>query len=154
MGETKQLIKSGASYHLKDLVRLGKSYYESSPYVHTHQFDGELLLDNLRKYMIYPVAEIAVAEWDNRVVGGAVAYMLEYTWTPGVRVNMEFFYVDPEYRQYGLAEALLEHQLAWAKQQNAMEFIAGDLGLNPKALQKFFEQQGFQDPGMLIRKVL
>ena len=120
----------------------------------THSFDGDHLLNNLRKYAIYPQAEIAVAEWDNRVVGGAVAYMLEYSWTPGVRVNMEFFYVDPEYRQYGLAEGLLQHQLTWAKQQNAMEFIAGDLGLNPKALQKFFEQQGFQDPGMLIRKVL
>ena len=111
MGETKQLIKSGASYHLKDLVRLGKDYYLSSPYHLTHQFDGDILLDNLRRYMIYPTAEVAVAEWNNRVVGGSVAYLLPYAWTSGLCVNMEFFYLDPDYRQQGLAEAMLEHQL-------------------------------------------
>lgn len=148
------MISTAQSFHLKDIVRLGERYYSLSPYVKSHEFEPATLLDWLRKAMIYPNAEVAVATYNDQVVGVAVAYLLDYAWTSGHRANMEFFYVDEEYRQYGLAEQLLEHQVEWAKKMNCLEFIAGDIGLNPRLNQKFFEQHGFQDPGMVIRKVL
>jgi GNAT superfamily N-acetyltransferase len=148
------VILSGQSYHLKDVIRLGGMYYGESPYATTHKFDEKKLLDFLRKAMIYPVMEVAVAEWDNRIVGAAICYVNEYAWCEGLRSCMEFFYVEPEYRGQGLAEGLLDHCIAWADKMGATEFSAGDLGLRPRLTQRFLEQHGFQDPGVVLRKVL
>ena len=147
------MIQRAQSYHLKDLGRLGRAYYAESPYATTHQFDEDKLLDTLRRGMIYPVVEIAVAEWDNKTVGGAAAYLSEYSWCHGTRCNMEFFYVDPEYRGHGLAEGLLEHCMAWGRQMGALEFTAGDIGIRPKLTQRFFENNGLGDTGVVLRKV-
>jgi GNAT superfamily N-acetyltransferase len=147
------LIQTAQSYHLKDLVRLAQKYYAESPYVATHQFDEDKLLDTLRRGMIYPVVEIAVAERDNKTVGGAVTYLTEYSWCQGTRCSMEFFYVEPEYRGHGLAEGLLEHCMAWGRQMGALEFTAGDIGLRPRLTQRFFEQNGLSDDGVVLRKV-
>ena len=136
------------------MVRLCEAYYKESPYVNTHEFDENVSLDYLRRAMIYPHAEVAVAEWNSEVVGFSVCYISEYAWTTGVKAHMEFLYVDPEHRDQNLAEDLIDHQLRWAKRMNAQELIGGDIGLRPKLMQRFLESQGFTDPGVMIRKIL
>jgi GNAT superfamily N-acetyltransferase len=148
------LITTAQSYHLKDLVRIGKRYFEASPYVSTHQFEENTLMDTLRRAMISPLYEVAVAEWDGKTVGGAVAYLSDYAWCSHTRVNMELIYVDEEYRAHGLVEGLIEHQLSWSRRNGAKEMIAGDIGFRPRVVENFYSQQGFQDPGVMLRKVL
>jgi len=148
------MILDGQSYHLKDIVRLGQAYINQSPYATTHKYDQKKTLDFLRQAMIYPVMKTAVAEIDNTTVGVAVCYLQEYMWSDKLRATMEFFYVQPEYRAQGLAEQLLEHCIAWATKMGAVEFVAGDLGIRPSVTQRFLEQNGFQDPGVILRKVI
>jgi GNAT superfamily N-acetyltransferase len=148
------MIIDGQSYHLKDVVRLGKAYHSESPYAVTHEYNEKKTLDFLRQAMIYPTMKTVVAEYDNRVVGAAICYLQEYMWADSYRATMEFFYVEPEYRALGLAEQMLERCIEWAVKMNATEFMAGDLGLRPRLTQRFLENQGFQDPGVILRKVL
>jgi GNAT superfamily N-acetyltransferase len=148
------MIIDGQSYHLKDVVRLGRAYHSESPYAGQIDYDDKKTLDFLRQAMIYPVMKMVVAEYDNKVVGAAVCYLQEFMWCSKIRANMEFFYVEPEYRSLGLAEGMLDNCIEWANKAGAVEFMAGDLGLRPKLTQRFLESQGFQDPGMVIRKVL
>jgi GNAT superfamily N-acetyltransferase len=148
------MIVTANSQHLKDLVRLGQRYYEESPYRVTHQFDANHLMNFLRRAMISPVFEVAVAEWDGKTVGGAVAYISDYAWCNETRTNMELIYVDPEYRQYGLVEGLLDHQLAWSRRMQVKEMCAGDIGFRPKVVEEFYSRHGFENPGVLMRKVL
>ena len=148
------MILDGQSYHLKDIVRLGQAYINESPYSTTHEYNEKKTLDFLRQAMIYPGMKTAVAEIDNKTVGGAVCYLQEYMWSDKLRATMEFFYVQPEYRSQGLAEQLLEHCIAWATRMGAVDFVAGDLGIRPGVTQRFLEQNGFQDPGVILRKVI
>lgn len=148
------MIVSAQSYHIKDIVKLCQKYYEESPYRLTHEFDPDTTLEYTRRAIIYPHCEVAVAEWQDTVAGFSLCYVSEYPWCIGLRSHMEFLYVLPEFRQYGLAEALIEHQEAWSRRMKALELIGGDLGLRPALLQRFLESQGFQDPGLVIRKVL
>lgn len=148
------MIKSAQSYHIKDIVRLGQEYYQASPYSRTHKYDADHTLNAIRKNIISPTAEVAVAEWDNKIVGAAVAYLGDYMWTHGSRVNMEMIYVQPQYRQYGLTQGLLDHNIAWATSQGAVEFLAGDIGMNTEVVTRFYQMQGFEDPGVIIRRVL
>ena len=113
------MIITATSEHLKDLVRLAQRYYEESPYQGTHEFDVNHTMNYVRRAMISPVFELAVAQWDGRTVGGAVAYISDYTWCNQIRTNMEFIYVDEPYRQHHLVEGLLEHQLAWSRKMQA-----------------------------------
>jgi NDP-sugar pyrophosphorylase family protein len=62
--------------------------------------------------------------------------------------------VDEEYRAHGLVEGLIEHQLSWSRRNGAKEMIAGDIGFRPRVVENFYSQQGFQDPGVMLRKVL
>lgn len=148
------MIETAQSYHLKDIVRIGEQYYKESPYVTTHEFEANTLLDWLRRAMIIPHAEVAVATWEDRVVGVCVGYLSEYAWTSGLRTHIEFLFVLEEYRKHELAEQLLEHLEAWSRKMNSQEILAGDLGLRPRLTERFLKQQGYQDPGVLLRKVL
>lgn len=148
------MIKSAQSYHIKDIVRLGQEYYQASPYSRTHTYDADYFLNSIRKNIISPTAEVAVAEWDGAIVGFTVAYLGDYMWTHGLRANMELIYVKPESRQYGLAQGLLDHNIAWARSQGAVEFLAGDIGMNTEVVTRFYQMQGFEDPGVVIRRVL
>lgn len=148
------MIYTATSQNLKDLVRLGRCYHQESPYSATHEFDDNHLMNWLRRALISPVFEVAVAEWDRKTVGGSVAYISDYAWCNEHRTNMEFIYVLPEYRQYGLVEGLLEHQLAWSRKMQVKEMFAGDIGFRPRVVEEFYSRNGFSDPGVLLRKVL
>lgn len=148
------MIKSAQSYHIKDIVRLCGDYYKISPYVRTHTYDADYFLNTVRRNIISPTAEVAVAEWAGAIVGFSVAYLGDYMWTQGLRVNMELIYVDPDQRQYGLAQGLLDHNIAWARSHGAKEFLAGDIGITPDTISRFYQLQGFEDPGVIIRRVL
>ena len=148
------MIITATSEHLKDLVRLAQRYYEESPYQATHEFDVNHTMNYVRRAMISPVFELAVAQWDGRTVGGAVAYISDYAWCNQIRTNMVFIYVDEPYRQHHLVEGLLEHQLAWSRKMQAREMFAGDIGFRPRIIEAFYKQHGFADPGVMLRKVL
>ena len=148
------MIITAQTYHLKDIVKLWQKYYDESPYTTTHKFEPNTTLDWMRRAMIYPHAQVAVAEWDSKTVGFSVCYLNEYAWTSGTKAVMEFLYVDPEYRAQGLAEGLISHQIAWAQKNNAQELIGGDLGIRPRLTQRFLEDQDFCDPGVILRKIL
>ncbi len=148
------MIVQAQSYHLKDLVKLGQLYYAESPYAQTHQFEPDTLMNALRKAMISPVYEVVVAEWDGQVVGAAYAYIAEYAWCSDVRVNMELIYVVPEHRNSGISEDLISHMVNWSRRVNAKELTAGDIGFRPRITQEFYQQQGFEDPGVMLRKVM
>lgn len=148
------MIVTAGPHHLKDLVRLGELYYKESPYATTHKFESHTLLDYLRRAMIVATSEVAVCEWEGKIIGGAVAYLADYAWCSDVRVNMEFIYVLPEYRNLGHTEQLIDHMLDWSRRCQARELTAGDIGFRPRVTQEFYQQQGFVDPGVMLRKVL
>ena len=148
------MIRSAQSYHIKDIVRLTRDYFDSSPYARTQQYDADHFLNNVRKNIISPTSEVAVAEWDNKTVGFSLSYLADYLWAQGLRVNMELIYVQPDYRQYGLTQGLLDHNIAWARAEGATEFLAGDIGINTEVITRFYQMQGFEDPGVVIRRVL
>jgi GNAT superfamily N-acetyltransferase len=148
------MILSGQSYHLKDLVRLGRDYHSQSPYATTHEYEEDKTLDFLRRAMIYPQSEVAVLEIDGRARGAAIAGIIPMYWSSKNRAHMEFLYIDPEYRGQGYAELLIQHMIRWAEKMEAAELTAGDLGLRPKLTERFLEDQGFGDTGVLLRKVL
>jgi GNAT superfamily N-acetyltransferase len=153
MGQ-ERMILSGQSYHLKDLVRLGQAYHAESPYATTHDYEQDLVLDFLRRAMIYPHIEVAVLEIDGRARGAAISGIIPMYWSTRTRAHMEFLYIDPEYRGQGHAEQLIEHMIAWARKMEAAELTAGDLGLRPRLTERFLEEQGFSDPGVMMRVVL
>lgn len=147
------MIMTAQSYHLKDIVRMAENYFAESPYAQTHRFEPHTLTNSLRKAMISPVYEVAVAEWSGTVVGAAYAYMADYAWCSDVRVNMEFIYVLPEYRNQGLTENLIEHMMNWSRKNQARELTAGDIGFRPRITEEFYKTQGFADSGVMLRKV-
>jgi GNAT superfamily N-acetyltransferase len=153
MGQ-ERMILSGQSYHLKDLVRLGRDYHSQSPYATTHEYESDRVLDFLRRAMIYPNIEVAVLEIDGRARGAAIAGLIPMYWSSRTRAHMEFLYIDPDYRAHGYAEQLIEHIIAWSRKMEAAEVTAGDLGLRPRLTERFLEEQGFGDPGVMLRVVL
>lgn len=148
------MILTAQSYHLKQLVALGEKYHKESPYLHTHPFESERLLDSLRRAMIVSSHNVVVAEIDGEVVGGCYAYLAPYAWCNSTRVNVELIYVVKEHRGHGLAEQMLEYQESWARNMGAQELCAGDIGLNPDLTEPWLERQGYTDTGILMRKVL
>lgn len=148
------MILSGQSYHLKDLVRLGQDYHSQSPYAATHQYESDRVLDFLRRAMIYPQTQVAVLEIDGRARGAAIAGLIPMYWSSCTRAHMEFLYIDAEYRGHGHAEQLIEHIIAWSRKMEASEVTAGDLGLRPRLTERFLQEQGFADPGVIMRVVL
>jgi len=148
------LIKSAQSYHIKDIVRITQNYFNLSPYVRTQQYDADKFLHNIRKRIISPTSEVAVAEWDNKTVGFTLSYLGEFMWAQATCVKMELIYVESDYRQYGLTQGLLDHNIAWARSMNATEFLAGDIGINTEVITRFYQMQGFEDPGVIVRRVL
>jgi GNAT superfamily N-acetyltransferase len=148
------LIQSAQTYHLKDMVRLGKEYFNQSPYARTHQYEPESAMVWLRRNIIAPTSELAVAEWSDRTVGFASAYLCEYPWCSETRVNIEYMYVEPDFRGHGLFEGLIEHIVKWSQSIGAREVLAGDVGFNPRGIQAILTRQGFEDPGLLIRRIL
>jgi GNAT superfamily N-acetyltransferase len=148
------MITEAQSYHLKDLTNLARSYFLESPYATTHQFDSDCTLESLRRGMILATHRVTAAEYNGTTVGGAFAYAAPYTWCADVRVNCEFIYVLPEYRDRGLAEGLLEDLRAWAVKINAKEICAGDVGFRPPVTQRWLASQGYSDPGVMLRQVI
>lgn len=148
------MILTAQSYHLKSLVQLGEEYYQASPYASSHRFEYDTLLDNLRRAMILATHNIVVAEWDNEVVGGCMAYVAPYSWNTETFVNVELIYVKPQHRGAGHAEAMLAHQESWANSIGAREIVGGDIGFAPGKMQDWLESQGYHDAGVVIRKVL
>ena len=133
---------------------MAEAYFNESPYALTQKFDSDKTLDFIRRTMIYPNTEVAVAEYNDRAVGFSIAYLHELPWSNSVTAVIDFIYVDPENRAHGLAEQMIEHQIRWATKNNAVEISAGDVGLRPRLTQRFLEQQGFAEPGIVLRKVL
>jgi GNAT superfamily N-acetyltransferase len=131
-----------------------RDYFDSSPHAQIQQYDAEYFLNNVRKNIISPTSEVAVAEWDNKTVGFSLSYLGDYLWTHGLRVNMELIHVMPEYPQNELTQGLLDHNIAWARSQGAVEFFAGDIGMNIETVTRFYQMQGFADPGVVIRRIL
>ena len=153
MGQSIVIIEA-QSYHLKDLSDLAKKYFAESPYSSTHQFDSDTTLESLRRGMILASHRVLAVEYNSETVGGAFAYAAPYTWCPDIRVNCEFIYVLPEHRDKGFAEDLLLNLKNWAEAMNAKEICAGDIGFRPPVTQRWLENQGYQDPGVMLRQVL
>jgi GNAT superfamily N-acetyltransferase len=148
------MIIPGQSRHLKDLVRLGQAYHAESPYKGHIEFDDIQTLEFLRQAMIMPTVSVAVLDIDGRARGAAIAGIMPFYWNLKRRCHMEFLYIDPEYRGQGHAEALLVYTEQWAKKHECVEITAGDLGLRPRFTERFLREQGYQDPGVMLRKPL
>jgi GNAT superfamily N-acetyltransferase len=148
------MIQVAQSYHLKDLVKIGRSYWAESPYHATHEFDEDTLLESLRRAMIVATHNVIVAEADGQTVGGSVAYIGDYPWCTSVRSDVELLYVLPEYRDRGFAEQMLEHQTEWSRKMGAVEILAGDIGFRPPVVERWLDGQGYQDSGVVMRKLL
>ena len=148
------MIQSAQTYHLKDLVRLGEQYFTESMYAKTLNYDADTALNFLRRCIIDATAEVVVAEWSGKVVGFGVAYLGEYPWCPGIRANVEFMYLLPDARGQGLFEGMLDYLIDWATRLGAQEIQAGDVGFNPNGVEAFLSRRGFEDPGVILRKMI
>jgi len=111
-------------------------------------------MNGFRRAMIVASKELVVAEYDNKVVGYAYAYVGPYIWCNDIRVNMEMIYLDPEYRGKGYAEDLLQWVEDWGVKLGAREITAGDIGMQPRQTNIFLKRRGFSDEGVILRKVV
>jgi N-acetylglutamate synthase-like GNAT family acetyltransferase len=141
------MILTATSGHVKAVTQLTQACLAEFKYT-SQPFDYDIALDFIRKSMIYALSNVVVAEWDNKIVGFNIAFVIPYTFADGLRCNMESFYVLPQYRteEHGLEKQLLEHQIRWAQKMGAKEIYGGDF--NPAA----FKSTGFESIGLGFRK--
>lgn len=79
-------------------------------------------IDDLRGYAwILGIIEegfIAVADLSGRIVGAACASPFRPPWSLVWMADMEFLYVDPNFRDHGTTEGLLDAVTGWADKVN------------------------------------
>ena len=79
-----------------------------------------------------------VAEMDGKIVGITVFYMTFSTWR-GKCLYLEDFYVQPQFRKYGIGQKLFDAYIAEAKSQGAKQTKWQVLDWNEIAL-KFYDK--------------
>ena len=89
--------------------------------------------------------------------GGAlmIAEVYQNWYSPSLVAHEKLIYVHPALRQQGIARALIEHYVAWAKQRGAIKAgIAVNLGIAPEKVRLLFESCGFQWQGHTFEMLL
>jgi hypothetical protein len=149
------MILSAESRHIKDIAKIAEEYFNESPYSKTHKFDKNQCLEFARNCVIKTPYEVAIAENDNGdAVGFAMGYLTEYGWCADIRVSMEFLYINPKYRSTDMVNNLVTHIEDWGRKMGAVEINVGDIGFNPQGIQAFYTNNGYSDPGVVLRKIL
>ena len=102
---------------LQDISSICNLVHELAVY----EKEPEALKIGIKEYQeafIEGLIDSIVAEYEGKVVGITVFYMTFSTWR-GKCLYLEDFYVQPEYRKYGIGQKLFEAYLSEAKSRGA-----------------------------------
>jgi GNAT superfamily N-acetyltransferase len=94
-------------------------------------------------------AFVAMAD---RVIVGAAAMSTAYGLEVGLYAEIEDLYVLPEWRQRGIANALVEACLAWARARGChdVEIVLTPHAQAKKSLADWYGKRGFESSGRMI----
>jgi len=148
------MIERAQSHHLKEIVKLTEEYYKVSPYYQRLPFEPDRCLDYLRREMILGTSFFAVYTYAGRVEGYAVAYLFDYMFCRQQCVNIEYLYIRPEYRPNHAAEEMIKYIEDWAITVGAKEIVAGDIGIDPERLARWYRTKGYTYQGVTVTKRL
>jgi GNAT superfamily N-acetyltransferase len=148
------MILTAQTYHLKDLTQLTQEWFSSTFYANNYEFEKDNALDYLRRCMVYPTIEVAVAEWSGRAVGFSIVSLTEMPWCQNAMAFIEFLYVRPGYSEQEFAHGLLDHQVNWARKNSAREINSAVLDQTAGFSSDYLDQQQFSPVGQISRKVL
>ena len=110
------------------------------------------LAEALRTAVAAPDHEVVVGTLDGTAIGYAVA-RTERLADGGLLGVLEDIYVDPGARAVGVGEALMDHVLAWARDQGC--FGVDSLALpGDRATKNFFESFGLVARAIVVHKRL
>jgi len=107
---------------------------------------------HLSKALAAPDHEVAVGTLDEAVVGYGLC-RAEQLADGGLLGVVEDIYVEPEARQLGVGELLMDHMLAWCREQGC--FGVDSLALpGDRATKNFFESFGLVARAIIVHRPL
>lgn len=75
-------------------------------------------------------------------------------YTPSRIAAEKVFYVHPAFRQGGVASALIQHYVEWARGNGAAEILIGNgLGIRADKVKALCESQGFDAIGYIFKQI-
>lgn len=114
------------------------------PFDHTLKPDPISYYD-LGELITSPDAEVAVAEYDGRLVGSGYAKKKRsrHYLSPDYHAFIGFLYVDPAFRGRGINKLVLDHLFEWAKANDLPEVHLTVYPANESAV-RAYEKTGFK----------
>lgn len=134
------MIREATKDDVKELLRLAWDFFEES------MFNGTFTVRKcaLHFFNLIDNHVFLVAERDNQIVGYITGFHVEYYFNDETEVQLNLFYVKPEYRGEGIASELLQSFTEKAAELGASRvFGANHSGVEQEAFRKIMEKHGF-----------
>lgn len=138
-------IRTARKNELSALVAMGGRLHETELlFEPLLVFSEKEAIDRYTKEFENPNALLLVAEDNDDVVGYLYAHAdkIDYYNTKKLECEIEVVYVTEDYRRKGVARALVEECIIWAKTKNVFRIKIGAYTQN-KASQQAFQKYGF-----------
>lgn len=135
------MIREATKGDVKELLNLAWDFFEES------MFEGQFTIRKcaLHFFNLIDNHVFLVAEKDSQIVGYITGLHWEYYFNDETEVQLNLFYVKPEYRGEGIASELLEAFKNKANDLGASRiFGANHSGVEKETFRKIMEKHGFE----------
>jgi hypothetical protein len=124
-GDSNIMIREARQEDVKELVALGKLFYESTILPAFAGYDEITMESLLSTYIVNDTCAVFVMESDGKVVGGIIGHVAPAYWNVSVLSGQQLgWFVHPEYRSFHSIK-LLDTLYQWAKSKGAKMFFSG-----------------------------
>jgi GNAT superfamily N-acetyltransferase len=149
------IVQTATTRDHRSIVNEAEAYLADTYYKTFTEVDRNHVIEHLRRYMINPNCHTVVARnFNDDLVGFAIAHTADYDWFPGTRVQVAYIWLRPEHRGSGVAEEMLARIETWARSIGARDMIVSGIGDTARALEGWYNQQGFNSFGFIAGKAL
>lgn len=147
------LVRPATLDDLPPLIAMGSAMHAESGFQHL-KFNAKKTADYLVQALMgrHGLALFVAIDGDSRPVGAALVHAGAHWCSHDVVASDYAVYVMPEARQHGVAKALIDAYVVWAKAQGARHISIGSTtGVNTDQAGRLYQRMGFEYVGPVYR---
>jgi len=152
------MIRHAHENDLRHLTRLSEIYYKEHWFGDHTQFDYDYCFDQIKAGILSPLVNVLVAECNdccnNTIIGYSGAFLCPLHYSPQVRCNIAYNYIDPVHRSNGLFGEMVQTQIDWAMDHDCVDINISDGGQYNGKFGTVVKGLGFERTGTEGYKVL
>lgn len=144
---TGAVLREAVEEDLSDLLELARAFYDEDGFTTS----DEMLRENFEVLLRARSTRIMLALSDGRACGYALT-TTGFTLESGLIAELQDLYVRPERRRQGLATALVDDSVEWARSNAAtsVELVVAPNGRDVSGLLRYYAARGFVDEGRML----